>query len=81
MFSESKCFSLMRRDSLDLLSGPQSGVTYCFVGETTTESPLHIQEAIFFFNSCSNKYQAQDRSPFVFPTKDIGLQESVWLLF
>jgi hypothetical protein len=76
MFSESKCFSLMRKDSLDLLSGPQSGVTYCFVGETTTEIPLHIQEAIFFFNSCSNKYQTQDRSPFVFPTKDIGLQES-----
>jgi hypothetical protein len=79
MFSESKCFSLVRANSVDVLAGPQNGVSYCFVAEATTELPLHIQEAIYFFNACSNKYQAQDRSPFVFPTKDIGLQVSALL--
>ena len=74
MYSESKCFSLVRANSLEVLAGPQNGPSYCFVAEATTELPLHIQEAIFFFNACSNKYQTQDRSPFVFPTKDVGLQ-------
>ena len=74
MYSESKCFSLVRANSLEVLAGPQNGPSYCFLAEATTELPLHIQEAIYFFNACSNKYQTQDRSPFVFPTKDIGLQ-------
>lgn len=74
MYSESKCFSLVRANSLEVLASPQNGPSYCFVAEATTELPPHIQEAIYFFNACSNKYQTQDRSPFVFPTKDIGLQ-------
>jgi len=74
MYSESKCFSLVRASSTELLAGPHHGPSYCFVAETTTEIPLHIQEAIYFFNSCLNKYQTQDRSPYVFPTKDVGLQ-------
>jgi hypothetical protein len=74
MYSESKCFSLVRASSTELLAGPHHGPSYCFVAETTTEIPLHIQETIYFFNSCLNKYQSQDRSPYVVPTKDVGLQ-------
>ena len=74
MFSEAKCLSLLPPDSVELLKGPYDGVTYCFVGKTNTEIPRHIQEVMFFFDTCAKKCQSGDRSPFVFPTKDIGLQ-------
>lgn len=74
MFSESKCFSLIPRNSVELLKGPYDGITYCFVAKATTEIPMHILEVLYFFTACANKYGAQDRSPFVFPTDKIGLQ-------
>ena len=78
MFSESKCFSLVPRSSLDHLAGPHDGVTYSFVCECLSEIPNHALKVMYFFDTVRIILQSQDRSPFVFPTDKIGL--SVWFL-
>lgn len=73
MYGESKCFSLLPQNSQKLLASPQSGTTYCFLAECTTGLPKHMQTALYFWDSFSKKLQTQNRSPYVFPTTDIGL--------
>lgn len=73
MFSESKCFSLLPRSSLDLLAGPHEGITYCFVTQCLSEIPDMSLKVLYFFDMVRIFMQSQDRSPFVFPTDIIGL--------
>lgn len=76
MYSESKCFSLIPRSSLDHLAGPHDGVTYTFVSECLSEIPDHSLKVMYFFDMVRIILQSQDRSPFVFPTDKIGLSVS-----
>lgn len=77
MYSESKCFSLLPRSSLEHLAGPHDGPTYCFVAECLSEMPDMSLKVLYFFDNVRIILQSQDRSPFVFPTDKIGLSVSM----
>lgn len=76
MYGYSMCFSLIPQSSLELLMSPCDGPTYCFIAPYTSGIPPHIRDCMFLFDAVSKKLNTQNRSPYVFPTTDIGLTVS-----
>jgi hypothetical protein len=73
MYGESKCFSLLSKSSLEHLAGPHEGMPFCFLAECLSEIPDISLKVLYFFDNVRKFLQAQDRSPYVFPTDQIGL--------